>query len=160
MILIPLRKFGKVVAHAKLDDEFGWLGRWRWQMNKHGYVYRKNMLMHRVVLGLSRGDGIVTDHINGDPLDNQLANLRRTNGSGNQQNQTRLRKDNRSGIRGVYWHNGYQRWYGSAKQSGVLHRTKGYVTKEEAAAALADLRVRIGWISPTGNPLDAQAGVA
>ena len=39
-------------------------------------IRSKNVYLHRAILGLVPGDGVVADHINGDGLDNRRANLR------------------------------------------------------------------------------------
>jgi hypothetical protein len=58
--------------------------------------------MHRRILGLSRGDPLESDHINGDRLDNRRSNLRAVTRA--QNNQNVRHKPGRSGHRNVYWH--------------------------------------------------------
>lgn len=51
----------------------------------------KRVYMHRLILGLSKGDGIEVDHINGNGLDNRRANLRRATSSENHYNRRKHR---------------------------------------------------------------------
>lgn len=67
----------------------------------NGKVLGANFLTHRVIWMLVYGrnpDGI--DHINGNPADNHIANLRSCGQAENTKN-SRLRIDNRSGIHGL-----------------------------------------------------------
>ena len=73
--------------HTKVsDDDFEWLRQWKWRALKSGkshYVTRsyyeddvlKTVYMHRLIMGLGKGDKRQVDHINHDPLDNRLENL-------------------------------------------------------------------------------------
>lgn len=63
--------------------------------------------MHREVLATA--PGIDVDHINGDKLDNQRANLRPARRAQNIRNQ-RLHTNNTSGHRGVWWHRQCRKW--------------------------------------------------
>ena len=93
MKYIPLTQ-GKV---ALVDDEdFEWLNQWKWQASKTRnkfYVIRAGskhiprVLMHRLILGLKKGDGIVSDHKDDNGLNNQRYNLRKCTNSQNHQNQ-------------------------------------------------------------------------
>ncbi len=67
------------------DEDFEWLSRWKWHAWKcrHHKTYyarrqagKTELLMHRVILGLSRGDGIQSDHADRDGLNNCRGNLR------------------------------------------------------------------------------------
>jgi hypothetical protein len=64
--------------------------------------------MHRLILGLAPEDGEV-DHRNGNGLDNRRDNLRVATQSQNAKNR-RVSSINKSGVSGVFWHNGKQRW--------------------------------------------------
>lgn len=72
-------------------DEADWPGLlgYAWRVTRDGYVFRKtsvrvqglrnprsvNVYLHRLLMGLGRGDALQVDHLNGDPLDNRRANL-------------------------------------------------------------------------------------
>lgn len=64
-------------------------------------------LMHQFILGVK--GSIIVDHINGDTLDNRKVNLRIVNYSQNVQN-SRIRKDNKSGYRGVSFYKKNKKW--------------------------------------------------
>lgn len=49
------------------------------------------------------------DHINGNPLDNRIENLRAADYATNAFN-SKLKSDNTSGVKGVSWCNTYQKW--------------------------------------------------
>jgi hypothetical protein len=58
---------------------------------------------------LDAPDGMVVDHINHNTLDNRRSNLRVCLQSENIKN-CRIRKDNRSGFKGVDWYPKYKKW--------------------------------------------------
>ena len=60
--------------------------------------------MHNEVLGRK-----FVDHRNGDGLDNRRSNLRPATSSQNMHNQ-RLRTNNTSGVKGVYWSKAAKKW--------------------------------------------------
>lgn len=130
------------------DEDYEWLNQWKWQAheNKRGVYYavrnawiketkgRERMAIHRMILGLSAGDPRKGDHINHDGLDNRRANLRIATHGQNVQN-SRRRRDNTSGFKGVSWDKEASKWQAyifSDKRRRLLGRFK---TKEEAHAA-------------------------
>lgn len=73
------------------------------------------------------------DHINLDKADNRWPNLREATNSQNQAN-TRAKRVNTSGFKGVYWHRRIGKWHAAISVNGRL-KALGYTdTKEEAAA--------------------------
>ena len=104
-MLIQLTR-GKV---AIIDDE-DWplLSGYRWGWSKHGYTWyaqtrinKRVVSMHRVLCGLTVGDGKEVDHVDGDGLNNRRLNLRVCTHAGNQRN-AQKRIDNSTGYKGVY----------------------------------------------------------
>ncbi len=97
----------------------------------NGAIYRA----HRVIWKLMTGDEPeIIDHVNGNGLDNSWGNLRAANPSGNARN-ARLRKDSKSGVKGVCWDQSVSKWM---SQIRVDTRTKflgHFDDKQEAYAA-------------------------
>lgn len=59
------------------------------------------------------------DHINGQPQDNRLANLRPATAAQNSQNERQARASNRtSGLLGVTWHKAARAWMAQIKLNG------------------------------------------
>lgn len=99
----------------------------------NGKVYRAHRLAWAVYYG-EHPDGEV-DHINGDPADNRIANLRVVKGSQNSRNQKR-RKDNKTGIPGVSWWPSREKWQAKIGIGKSKSKSLGFFeTKDEAIAA-------------------------
>lgn len=102
-------------------------------------------LLHRVAWLITHGEWPQDqiDHINGDRLDNRIANLRLATASQNCGN-TGTSKNNTSGFKGVSWSARARRWVSSIRVAGRRHWL-GYFPSREAAAeayAAADVRLR------------------
>jgi hypothetical protein len=99
------------------DDVFGDLSQFKWYVDGAGYVHRMWMiegkrhyeLMHRRIMRLSPGDMKEVDHVSGDKLDNQRANLRVCTKQQNQRNVGMIRS-NKSGFKGVCKRANSDRW--------------------------------------------------
>lgn len=99
---------------------------------KHGHVLGRMLSAHRVVWAIVHGEwpSDLIDHINGDPGDNRISNLRCVTASGNMSNQ-KLHHNNVSGFHGVTWHKRLKRW-----QVSIRRRHVGtYKTLEAAVSA-------------------------
>jgi hypothetical protein len=103
-------------SFALVDDEnFQWLSAVRWRISASGYVERymwhsgkrAKVIMHRLV-AMTPHD-LITDHINGNKLDNRVANLRWCTQSENKMNRS-LYKKNKTGCAGVGWHKETRKW--------------------------------------------------
>lgn len=132
------------------DDDFEYISKWKWKYSL-GYAVRsvydsknkkfKCLYMHRVVN--KTPDGMITDHINWNKLDNRKSNLRTTDKSVNSVNRA-LRSDNTSGAVGVYkyhpktWKDkgwGVRYRFVVQRKGAKTHYSGLYKTKEEAALA-------------------------
>ncbi len=101
--------------------DYNYLGRWKWYAakSKNGCWYaqrginRKGKVeiikMHRLIMGLERGDGILCDHRDHNGLNNRRDNLRTCTNKQNNQN-ARPRKNGHSQYKGVSWVNRDKRW--------------------------------------------------
>ena len=73
-------------------------------------------------------------HINGDPGDNRLANLREATHAQKMQNRKR-HQNNTSGIPGVIWHRKARKWQAVVRHQGRLKYLGLFETAELAASA-------------------------
>lgn len=92
---------------------------------------RRRVMLHRWITDAP--PDMVVDHINHLTLDNREENIRVVRHNENQQNKKGLQKNNKSGIRGVYWANSHQKWVADLKHKGKKVLYKLCDTKEEAA---------------------------
>jgi len=77
--------------------------------------------IHRVVARMFLGEtpeGMEIDHIDRDRANGSLSNLRYVTSSQNKMN-SKLRKDNASGAKGVCWNKNSQKWMAYVKREGV-----------------------------------------
>jgi hypothetical protein len=134
---IPLSQ-GKITLVD--DEDYDYLNQWKWTYFTNSnceYAARnqdkKAILMHRVILGDPFcNNGLDTDHINRDGLDNRKINLRFCTHQQNQWNRGKF-KNNKSGFIGVYYERG--KWRASSRANHT-HTFIGYFdTAEEASQA-------------------------
>lgn len=122
------------------DEDYENLSKFTWHCSYFGYAERATsrakgkkrriIKMHREVLRATRGQEV--DHINGDRLDNRKENLRFCTNHQNRFNQ-KVRKDNTSGFKGVYWDKAKRKWYVSI--AAKPHRVfLGYFDDKEDGA--------------------------
>jgi len=110
-------------------------------------VDKKRLMAHRVAWAITHGDWPKTDidHINGDPADNRMLNLRMVTRGHNLQNQKKAHHDSKSGLLGVEVRVGKRKTYWIAKifAEGVLHRLGAFSSAEEASAAYVKAKRRL-----------------
>jgi hypothetical protein len=143
---IPLTQ-GKVALVD--DDDYHNLVRHKWCAHKHGNTYYAERMtpkkpqhvirMHRVVASIP--ENMVTDHINGNGLDNRKGNIRVATPRLNCQNK-HIRKT--SNYPGVCWHKRDKMWYARiwicGKSKGL-----GYFEREiDAALAYRSACIEVG----------------
>lgn len=141
---LPLRnRAGEVVAHATIDTEDEHLANHRWSMHPQGYaqtrVDGKRMLLHRVVMGLTTGDGKQVDHINRSKLDCRRDNLRLSTHTLNGQN-VGSHPHSASRFRNVYWDKPRLKWTVRAQTDGRLQFLGRFDSEVVAAAVAAQFR--------------------
>jgi AP2 domain len=141
MKTIPLTR-GKI---ALVDNEwFEYLNQWKWFCDAQGYACRwiysgpkgnrvKTLVrMHRVVLGVQPGE--YTDHINRNRTDNQHHNLRVCSIGENNLN-TKIRSNNKSGYRGVSYKRKNKKWCAQIAIKKRKIHIGLFLTSKEAAMA-------------------------
>ena len=100
-----------------------------WFLGRKHYV-------HRVAWAISYGYWpLEIDHIDRNPQNNRLDNLREVTRSENQRNQG-IYKNNTSGVTGVYQtKKGYGRWYAQISINGITRSLGGYACQFDAICA-------------------------
>lgn len=108
-------------------------------VNKRGYktgsIMNKNYQAHRVAWAIYYGnwpEGEI-DHINGDPSDNRIDNLRLATRAENCRN-TKIHSNNSCGLKGVYWHKVSLAWHATIYANERIY-LGSFSTKEEAHEA-------------------------
>jgi hypothetical protein len=94
--------------------------------------------MHREIL---QPTGPFVDHIDGDRLNNQRANLREATRTENNCN-SKMRKHNTSGHKGVYWHAQRGKWHAQVTLHGKTS-SKLFADLEAAAEWASNERKRL-----------------
>lgn len=122
--------------YALVDcDMYNYLNQWKWYFRESrkgsGYAVRSRdkVRMHRLIN--KTPDGLFTDHINGNKLDNRKLNLRSCTVSENNRNRS-IRKDNKSGYKGVSWNSQNKKWQVQLSINGKTKRVGMYKDVHEA----------------------------
>lgn len=111
-----------------------------------GQILGRQMKAHRAAWAIFHGrwpDGEI-DHVNGDPTDNRICNLREVSRQQNMRN-TAMHRDNRSGAAGVCWNPRTRKWTATLGIDGRRHYIGQYLTVEEASAARRVAQVDLGF---------------
>jgi hypothetical protein len=90
------------------------------------------------------------DHINRDPGDNRIANLREVSNQCNLRN-TGNRKNNTSGVKGVYWHKLAGKWYARIKTNNKNKYLGYYEDFDEAVLARYEAEKALNWSGCDSN---------
>lgn len=114
------------------DDDYEKVNSLSWQFNGRyasGRKGGKTLLLHRFILDTPKG--FVTDHINGDKLDNRRSNLRVCNQSQNRAN-SRVSITNTSGYKGVCFDKRLKKFRAYIRKDGKMHNLGLFKTAIEA----------------------------
>lgn len=144
VLRVPLRlRNGHVQAWMSVDAADGpRVLTTRWSL-RGGYARetsREGLLLHRVLMGLERGDRREVDHINRDKLDNRRSNLRVVTRAQNRQNLPSWGPT--SEYRGVSWSRQHRKWYAHVKLDNRTRHVGAFDSELQAAVAAALYRVR------------------
>jgi hypothetical protein len=143
MKLIPLTQSKFAIVD---DEDFEELSKFKWCAKKNhygGYCAIRNcysrinkkqhpIYMHRQIMSCPRGKDI--DHKNHNPLNNQRDNLRICTNRENIRN-SRRRKDNTSGFKGVCWLKNRKKWMAYIQFDCKFHNLGYFNSKIEAACS-------------------------
>ena len=129
------------------EADYEWVMQWKWCAtlnpgNNAWYAMRSTKVagknqtirLHRLLMGIQRGNKLQVAHINHDTLDNRRENLRVCTASQNQFN-TRGQVDSKSGYKGVFFSSSHRRWVAKISVNGKKHHL-GYGSTPEECAAL------------------------
>lgn len=121
-------------GRRKAGDRAGYadrLGYWKVAVNGRW------VLAHRLAWALTHGEWPAgeIDHINGDPSDNRISNLRVATRSQNVMNTARGN--------GVCWHKGRRKWQALVKVAGKSHYLGSFAERDEAEAAAIEAKRRL-----------------
>jgi hypothetical protein len=118
------------------NDIYDKVGKYKWWCSHDGYAWRringKPTPLHRYILNAQ--DGQIVDHINRDKLDNRRVNLRFCTVGQNACN-SKMRKDNTSGYRGVCYVKRTGKWIAYVFDNRKQINIGFYDTPEIAAKA-------------------------
>lgn len=129
--------------------DFHWKPRPAGHKRKSGYVSIHidgcEIKAHQLAWFLTTGEWPETliDHINGDPSDNRISNLRDGTAKLNAENMRRAAARSRSKLLGVTWHEKNAKWQAEISVSGKKHYLGTYDTPEEAHQAYLEAKRRM-----------------
>ena len=128
-------KIPVILDEETLDQTFTvreLLDRGRLNINKLGEKYLSadiSIRLHKLITGFP-----LTDHINGNPLDNRKSNLRLATKEQNAKNRS-VQSNNTSGFRGVHWDKRRNKWCSRVRVNEKSIYTGWYDNPEDAAKA-------------------------
>ena len=103
-------------------------------------INNKKYLNHRLIFLMHYGYlPELLDHIDGNKLNNRIENLRSATNSENSRN-SKIRKNNTSGIKGVTWDISSKKWKAQIRDEKKYKCIGRYKTIEEAAEAIKKTR--------------------
>jgi hypothetical protein len=99
---------------------------------KSGTIDRKHFKAHRILFKMYHGyDPDEVDHKDGNPLNNEIANLRSVSRLENMKN-VAMQHDNTSGVTGVCWDKSRSKWSARIECNKIIYYLGRYDSFEEA----------------------------
>lgn len=126
-------------------EDYDIVSKYCWSVNTIGYVRtqdyanRLDILMHRYVTNAPKG--MYVDHINHNKSDNRKSNLRVCSQSENMMNAV-MRKDNKTGVKGVRWLEKEHVWEVRLKVNGEHKIMQKFDNFDEAVAARKEAEIK------------------
>jgi hypothetical protein len=122
----------------------------------------KKIYVHRLAWAMTMGDWPpnLIDHINGDPSDNRVCNLRCVSDLENNQNILKAKKSSKSKIRGVYFSDRLKKWVSQitvnrkTRHLGVFDSKElasvAYLQEKSKSHSVPSLKIKLGVGSSQG----------
>jgi len=95
----------------------------------------------------------IIDHINGNPSDNRLSNLRILTHKQNTRAYNRPTKGAASKFRGVWWHKKNEKWIAEIRPNGKKIHIGCFKNEEDAAKAFNEKAISLGWPKESLNKI-------
>jgi len=131
------------------DCDYEQVSKFKWRVlhrkySKNYYVVRNHggIILHREILGLTKGDGKEVDHINHNGLDNRRINLRVCTHKENEHNQYTQNRLKSSKFKGVDWHKNTQKFRARIKFNSKKIHLGFFFSEIEAAKAYDEAAVK------------------
>lgn len=130
---IPLG-LGAKDGYALVDRGFSYLANDNWRKTHYGYAVRSidKKLLHHVIQPIEKG--YVTDHIDGNTLNNLVSNLRVCSQADNSKNQA-VKSNNTTGYKGVCYDKKLKKYVARVKSNYRYYSAGYFVDAVEAARA-------------------------
>lgn len=130
--LIPLGVNAKD-GYVTVDKRYAYLAEQKWRKSHHGYAIGSDKeRMQRLITRCP--SKMVVDHIDGDPLNNRLSNLRICTQSKNSKNQG-IKTTNKTGYKGVCLHKATGLYRAVVKKNYKQYSAGYHKTAKEASKA-------------------------
>ena len=120
-------------------------------------IDKREYLLHRLAWLYVHGEipPCEIDHINRIRTDNRIKNLRPADANENRANAT-IRRDNKSGTKGVSWNSRKGRWYASICFRGVRRFVGSFEILSDAEAVMVRVRKEVHGEFSTGGDVPQQ----
>lgn len=141
-----LTRTKKTIGWVNIGDVVGYIG-------KRGYYStvitfagkEKRITLHRLAFFYMEGRWpLMIDHINGVKTDNRWINLREVTQLENGKN-TKIHKNNKTGVSGVYWAKDKNKWTAQIKVNHKMIYLGRYASFDDAVNARKAAEVRYGF---------------